>query len=161
MPSSPIAELERKRRRAIKAGVFTSLVVASAFLLGMLIQGCHSQRSTDTQPGLNSPAPETTAPTNPPAIVERSPDTNPPPQFVQPTAAIPNEPPPQSEVFEKSKPDATLYTVKRGDTLTRIARAHGTTVRLLKAENNLKSDQISVGKQLKIPTAMKTVDAPR
>ena len=161
MPSSPIAELERKRRRAIKAGVFTSLVVASAFLLGMLIQGCNSQRSTDAQPGLNSPTPKTTAPTNTPAIVEGGPSTNAPPQFVQPTAAIPNEPPPQPEAFEKSKPDATLYTVKRGDTLTRIARAHGTTVRLLKAENNLKSDQISVGKQLKIPTATKTVDAPR
>ena len=29
------------------------------------------------------------------------------------------------------------YTVKSGDTLTKIAKAHGTTVKAIKAENNL------------------------
>jgi LysM repeat protein len=43
------------------------------------------------------------------------------------------------------------YTVKSGDTLSKIAKAHGTTVKALRAENNLTTDHILVGKKLKIP----------
>jgi LysM repeat protein len=43
------------------------------------------------------------------------------------------------------------YVVKRGDTLDRIARAHGTTVRAIKAANGLSSDRIVVGRSLKLP----------
>jgi LysM repeat protein len=42
------------------------------------------------------------------------------------------------------------YTVKSGDTLTRIAKAHGTTVKAIRAENNLTTDHIKVGQKLKI-----------
>jgi LysM repeat protein len=43
--------------------------------------------------------------------------------------------------------------VKSGDNLTRIAKAHGTTVKALKAANGLENDRIVVGAKLKIPTA--------
>jgi LysM repeat protein len=43
------------------------------------------------------------------------------------------------------------YTVKSGDTLTKIAKAHGTTVKAIRAENNLTTDHIKVGQKLKIP----------
>jgi LysM repeat protein len=43
------------------------------------------------------------------------------------------------------------YTVKSGDSLTKIAKAHGTTVKVIKAENNLNTDHIKVGQKLKIP----------
>ena len=43
------------------------------------------------------------------------------------------------------------YTVKSGDTLTRIAKKNGTTVKAIKAENNLTTDHIKVGLKLKIP----------
>jgi len=43
------------------------------------------------------------------------------------------------------------YTVKSGDTLTKIAKAHGTTVKAIRAENNLNTDHIKVGQKLKIP----------
>jgi LysM repeat protein len=46
---------------------------------------------------------------------------------------------------------AATYTVKSGDTLTRIAKTHGTTVKALKAENSLTTDRIKVGQKLKIP----------
>jgi LysM repeat protein len=42
--------------------------------------------------------------------------------------------------------------VKSGDTLTKIAKAHGTTVRAIKAANNLTTNKISVGKKLKLPS---------
>jgi LysM repeat protein len=43
------------------------------------------------------------------------------------------------------------YVVKSGDSLTKIAKAHGTTVKAIKAENNLNTDHIKVGQKLKIP----------
>ena len=43
------------------------------------------------------------------------------------------------------------YTVKSGDSLTKIAKAHGTTVKAIRAENNLNTDHIKVGLKLKIP----------
>ena len=43
------------------------------------------------------------------------------------------------------------YTVKSGDSLTKIAKARGTTVKAIKAENNLNTDHIKVGQKLKIP----------
>jgi LysM repeat protein len=43
------------------------------------------------------------------------------------------------------------YTVKSGDTLTKIATQFGTTVKALRSANNLKTDRIKVGDKLKIP----------
>jgi LysM repeat protein len=43
------------------------------------------------------------------------------------------------------------YVVKRGDTLDRIARAHGTTVRAIKAANGLTSERLVAGRSLKMP----------
>jgi LysM repeat protein len=43
------------------------------------------------------------------------------------------------------------YTVKSGDTLTKIAKMHGTTIKAIRAENNLTTDHIKVGQKLKIP----------
>jgi LysM repeat protein len=45
------------------------------------------------------------------------------------------------------------YTVVAGDTLSGIARRHGTTVAALKRENGLTSDTIRVGDRLKVPGA--------
>ncbi len=43
------------------------------------------------------------------------------------------------------------YKVKAGDNLTKIAKAHGITVNQLRAANNLKTTQVTVGRTLKIP----------
>jgi LysM repeat protein len=43
------------------------------------------------------------------------------------------------------------YTVKSGDTLTKIAKMQGTTIKAIRAENNLTTDHIKVGQKLKIP----------
>jgi LysM repeat protein len=44
------------------------------------------------------------------------------------------------------------YTVKSGDTLIKIASQYGTTVKSIRASNNLKTDSIKVGQKLVIPT---------
>lgn len=46
---------------------------------------------------------------------------------------------------------AETYTVKSGDTLTKIAKHYGTTVKALESENNLSTTGIKVGQKLKIP----------
>lgn len=44
----------------------------------------------------------------------------------------------------------TTYTVKSGDTLTKIARVNGMTLKELRSLNNLRTDQIKVGQKLKV-----------
>ena len=55
---------------------------------------------------------------------------------------------------------AEIYKVKSGDTLTKIAKAHGTTVKLIMSENNLTTTRITVGKKLKIPAKAEAAIAP-
>ena len=44
-----------------------------------------------------------------------------------------------------------IHVVSAGDTLSRIAKAHGTTVKALEAANGLDSDHIFVGAKLRVP----------
>jgi LysM repeat protein len=48
------------------------------------------------------------------------------------------------------------YSVKSGDTLSKIAKSHGTTVKQLEAANNLTTTKIKVGEKLKIPAKAET-----
>jgi LysM repeat protein len=48
------------------------------------------------------------------------------------------------------------YSVKPGDTLTKIARREGVTVSQLRAANNLKTSRVDVGQKLKIPAKAAT-----
>ena len=47
--------------------------------------------------------------------------------------------------------DATVYHVKGGDSLGKIAKRHGTTVKAIRQLNGLTSDNIRVGQKLKLP----------
>jgi LysM repeat protein len=47
--------------------------------------------------------------------------------------------------------DTKSYTVKAGDTLTKIAKANGASVKDVRAVNNLKTDRLHVGQKLKLP----------
>jgi LysM repeat protein len=65
-------------------------------------------------------------------------------------------PPPTAPMISSGATDPgaggeMVYVVKSGDTLTKIASDHGTTVRAIRAANNLQSDRIIVGQKLKIP----------
>ena len=55
-------------------------------------------------------------------------------------------PPPPSEPLDEGK--VQHHTVKRGETLFRIAKQHGVSVDQLKDWNNLRSNEISVGQKL-------------
>lgn len=54
----------------------------------------------------------------------------------------------------------TLYTVKKGDTLSGIADRHGVSVKALTSANQLKdADELSIGQQLRIPVGESTAPA--
>lgn len=52
---------------------------------------------------------------------------------------------------EAASGDGSVYRVKGGDNLGKIAKKHGVSVKALRAANNLTSDNIRVGQKLKIP----------
>jgi LysM repeat protein len=47
--------------------------------------------------------------------------------------------------------DSTIYVVKTGDILMKIAKAHNTTVKALEALNDMKTSSIKAGQKLKVP----------
>lgn len=51
---------------------------------------------------------------------------------------------------ESGEAPGDLYVVKSGDSLEKIANAHGTTVKVLKELNNLTTDRIKIGQKLMI-----------
>lgn len=52
-----------------------------------------------------------------------------------------------------SKQKQVEVTVKRGDSLDKIARANGTTIKAIKQANDLKSDRLDIGQVLKVPVS--------
>ena len=87
-----------------------------------------------------------------------------PGQKIQIPAAAPAAPGAPSVTASAPGADAAaggpqVYTVKSGDTLTKIAKQFGTSLSAVRSENNLTTDKIVVGQKLKIP-AMAPAPAP-
>lgn len=89
------------------------------------------------------------------AIAEANPNVNPSRlqigqslRIPAPSAAAPATVAPAAE---STASGGQVYTVKSGDTLTRIASRQGVSVRAIRSANNLTTDRITVGQKLKIP----------
>jgi len=151
-------------------------VTALALLLASLsIQGCRRERMAEgnVPPGplvasaAASPAAE---PANPVPVTVPDPESSPETNWVEPgstnlpddvtLASSASRAPVRShsaapvKVVSRIRPDraaTTVYLVRPGDTLARIARSQGVSVKSLKAANHLKNDQISTGEKLRIP----------
>jgi len=77
-------------------------------------------------------------------------------QIPSPSAMINSAPP---QIPESSANGEMVYTVKSGDTLSKIATDHGTTLKALRAANpTLTTDKIKVGQKLKIPAKAATAE---
>jgi LysM repeat protein len=145
-------DIEQRRRERFKKTVVTAVAVSAAVVVGLLIEGCVSEKS-QTHAGVNTA--ENTVQT-PGEIVVSAPAPQAPEAGqtlskstlpVLPVALVPNTATPVQAT------GAAVYFVKSGDTLSHIAKTHGISVKALKAANNLATDRIVVGEQLKIPTA--------
>ncbi|RSK33780.1 peptidoglycan endopeptidase [Bhargavaea beijingensis] len=75
-----------------------------------------------------------------------------PGQVLELTGSTTAQKPSSSQAASKpaSQSSASSYTVKRGDTLGKIAAVHGTSVSKIKSLNGLRSDLILVGQVLKV-----------
>jgi LysM repeat protein len=115
-------------------------------------------RVTPPSPGPGA-APASTPPMPaPPQMTPSEPSVAAARPNVPPTPVVAAEPPEPSHartaapgVKGNGSSTSSVYVVKTGDSLTKIARAHGTTLRALRTANNLKTDRILVGQKLKIP----------
>jgi LysM repeat protein len=166
--NSTAIELELKRRERLRIGVYSFLMATILLLMGLLIQGCRAEQ----KPAVPSPRQVHLAQLaesgNNPAQTIAAPELSGQPQNSEPPAAVPaaNIPdtkapagasaPPAIPVLtapavELQVAEPSVYVVKRGDTLSAIAKAHRTTAKALKAANGLTGDRLQIGEKLKVP----------
>ena len=139
-------DFQQRRQKRFKQTVIAIIAVIGLMLIGLLIEGCKSERTAG--------ATRITPLGEVPVAAE-----------IQIAAAAPVEPKPEPNlqlavpqsaptVSKANAPAAvhpeTVYLVKAGDTLSRIAKAHGTTVKAIKTVNGLANDRIAVGAKLKL-----------
>ena len=146
------ADSQQRRRERFKKGFIAAVVAVVILLVGLLIAGCMSEQTKTTTPAKKiTKATDLPASWSNPALsMEQKPKPGPQSNLNATSRTAP--PVSKEKAMTASHPEA-LYVVKSGDSLTRIAKVHGTTVKALKAANGLESDRIVVGARLKIPTA--------
>jgi LysM repeat protein len=146
-------DIEQRRRERFKKTVVTAVIVSVAVVIGLLIEGCVSEKSqANEEPG--QPAATIQTPAAEPAATAVA-------QLVQQSRiSLPVQPCPVATVPKQTAAPAdpphitgaAVYLVKSGDTLSRIAKAHHTTIKAIEAANHLSTDRISIGQKLNIPT---------
>jgi len=156
---SLIAEGQRRNRTQFKVGVYAVLAAHTMLLLGLLIQGCRSDQSANAASGDNLAA-LVPAPTNTAAVTRTPPEPlgiGAAPKMATPVPAsvpidIPPVFPPTPVLTGPVSSGESHYAVKAGDTLSRIARARGTTIKAIRTANHLTDERLAVGQKLIIPS---------
>jgi hypothetical protein len=133
------ADLQQRRRARFKQGVTAIVFAIMALLVVLLIQGCMSERAQVAKPASVGSAPVAPEPVKN-LMASQKPN-------LQPSLNA------TTQIAPIAKPAETFYVVKSGDSLTRIAKLHGITIKAIKSANDLASDRIVVGAKLKIPQA--------
>lgn len=148
-------DAQRRNRERFKKGVMAVIVAAVLLLIGLLIQGCKSERASSATAHRAIPAPrKTVAVTSQQTSKSISPGPQVPPTRPCPTVTPQSTPAvSKTSTMQSAGHSVTVYVVRSGDTLSQIAKAHGVTVKALKSANHLSSDLIVVGAKLRIPSA--------
>ncbi|HVU08455.1 MAG TPA: LysM peptidoglycan-binding domain-containing protein [Verrucomicrobiae bacterium] len=145
VPKGSLLEQQSKRRSRMKLGVFCVLAVSVTGLMAMLIQGCKRENETADNTDNSTPTVDTNnfaADTNPPTMEVSNPPVPAPTPAVAPTSA----PAPE--------PATTEYVVVKGDTLGKIARKNGVTLKALEDANpNVQPSRLKVGQKIVIPAS--------
>jgi LysM repeat protein len=141
VPQGSLLEQQSKRRSRVKFAVFCVLAVNVVGLMALLMQGCKREQ-TEAE---NQPPP---LDTNLAAM-----DTNVPPPIEA------SNPPVQPPPVAMPAPEAagTEYVVIKGDSLWKIAKKNGVTVKAIETANpNIDPAKLKVGQKLSIPGATST-----
>lgn len=156
--SAPLPSLSHQaRREKLKVGLYAGIATATVLLSGILIQGCNrppvvSDAAPEDSAGVplvsnNNANSTNAAPAKKPDLMQAA--TNQPKAL--PPAPVPVVVAPVPAAAPGSS--SSVYVVRKGDTLIRIARNHGITLKALKAANGLERDRIVAGQRLKLPSA--------
>ncbi|MDE3067442.1 MAG: LysM peptidoglycan-binding domain-containing protein [Verrucomicrobiota bacterium] len=143
------AEFLERRRERFKRCVIATFAIMGLLLTGLLIEGCKSERAAGAKPGIQYGSLSSEAGTGA-GLLAQGPARAPSPA---PVVVSNSAPRPVSKTNTAAIPSSspTVYVVKSGDTLTKIARRHRTTVGAIESANGLTTDRILVGAKLKIP----------
>jgi LysM repeat protein len=141
VPQGSLLEQQSKRRSRVKFAVFCVLTVNVVGLMALLMQGCKREQTEAENPPPSLDTNQPAVDTNVPPAVEAS---NAP---VQPPVAM--TPPPVAPETAGSE-----YVVIKGDSLWKIAKKNGVTVKAIEAANpNIDPAKLKVGQKLSIPGA--------
>ena len=147
---SLIAERQRRNRTQFKVAVYAVLAAHAMLVLGLLIEGC---KSDDPANGASGPEPSgpTASGAKPGPAAQPQPQANQRVSRAAMTAAPALSRQPPTSTIPQTRTADLIYVVKSGDTMPRIAKAHGTTAQALRAANSLTNDRLVVGMKLKVP----------
>lgn len=154
LPAWSAINREQRRRARFKRTVISIIAAIALLLIGLLIEGCRSEREALATP-MTPPEQVQALPATPQTTIASAANQK---SAVSPQSE-PAAPSPTALPVTKMNtvPDAsqagTVYVVKSGDTLTRIARTYRTSIQAIEAANGLTGDRIVVGAKLKIPEA--------
>jgi LysM repeat protein len=150
------ADTQQRRRERFKRGFIAVVAATVVLLVGLLIEGCMTEKSATAAPtpGQKITVQPTPLVTPTDTFAEQRPEKS-SHQAAPATLNVTRQSaaPAASDNTPASSSIKSIYVVKSGDTLIRIAKVHGTTVKALKTANNLSNDRIMVGAKLKIPEA--------
>ncbi len=156
IPSCLQISLQQRRRERFKKSVIVVVAGTTVLLAVLLILGCNSEHARAASVPTVAATASTTLPdasVAAPAAVSQ-PVSPVKPSTPSPIVALTPAPiVPKTGASGLSTASAGIYVVKPADTLSRIAKTHGTTVSALKAANALDTDRIAVGMKLKLPEA--------
>jgi LysM repeat protein len=156
VPKGSLLEQQSLRRSRLKIAVGCVLAVSICALVAMLIEGC-KREAPDTQPAIdtNQQPPVLEASNTTPVI-----DTNPPP--IPPPMAPTNTmvvPPPLQQPPPIEPAAASTYVVVSGDTLGKIAKTHGVTLKALEEANpGVEPKKLMPKQKLNIPAPTQSTE---
>jgi LysM repeat protein len=158
VPKGSLLEQQSARRSRLKLAVFCVLAISVTGLVAVLIQGCKREKPTDTE--LNPPSLDTNSiatDTNFPPLNEVSnPPVTVPPVATNPPAIIP----PVAPIEPLAPAAGAEYVVAKGDTLAKIAKKNGVTLKALQAANpGVVPTKLKVGQKLALPAGGAPTDA--
>jgi LysM repeat protein len=158
VPKGSLLEQQSLRRSRLKIAVGCVLAVSICALVAMLIEGC-KREAPDTEPPIDTNPPALEMSNTPPVAM----DTNPPPPMPPPMAPSntmvlpPPQPPIQQPPMEPAA--ASTYVVVSGDTLGRIAKTHGVTLKALEEANpGVDPKKLMPKQKLNIPAPTQSSD---
>jgi LysM repeat protein len=180
IPAPPIAPAEAPKTAPAPVGPGQTYVIQDGDTLGKIASKfsverkslLEANRLSEGQPiyigeTLMIPGSATTAAAPAPASTPAAPAANSNVAGVTPPAPAKQESVVVGETKKSAPATTTTHKVAKGDTLTSLAKKFNTSVESLKSANGLRSDTISLGQNLKIPsskpaatTASNTAPAP-